>query len=174
MSGSGSRWSRGLSSDKMGLEEMCPHRDEAGDSMANLRIHLLGNFHMVDRDQTVSPVDTPRLQSFLAYLLLHCEAPQPRQKIALTFGLTPPSHGVETTFANSCFSSVNRFRPLKDSSFDYELYEVGPEVAYCFVCYPVDQGKTVLERFRDYCHSAPGGVSLLSFYAYAGFARILP
>lgn len=52
------------------------------------------------------------------------------------------------------------------TSFEYELYEVGPEVATCFVWYPVEPGSGVLEQFRDYCQSAPDEVSLLSFYAY--------
>jgi len=54
-----------------------------------LQIHLLGGFRLVHDDAPVVSVNTPRLQSLLAYLLLHRAAPQPRQHLA--FRLWPDS-----------------------------------------------------------------------------------
>ncbi|MEJ2448997.1 MAG: hypothetical protein P8Y37_13805, partial [Anaerolineales bacterium] len=50
-----------------------------------LQIHLLGNIHIILDGQPVSDLDSPRLQSFLAYLILHNEAPLQRQQLAFTF-----------------------------------------------------------------------------------------
>jgi len=54
-----------------------------------LHIHLLGDFRLAYDDETVTTVNTARLQSLLAYLLLHREAPQSRQHLA--FMLWPDS-----------------------------------------------------------------------------------
>jgi DNA-binding SARP family transcriptional activator len=53
--------------------------------MSRLDIHLLGEFRLLYDQQLVTRVNTPRLQSLLTYLLLHCQAPQPRQQIAFQF-----------------------------------------------------------------------------------------
>ena len=50
-----------------------------------LRIRLLGEFSLVYGDQPVTGVNTPRLQSLLAYLVLHREAAQPRRHLAFLF-----------------------------------------------------------------------------------------
>ena len=50
-----------------------------------LHIKLLGNFGLHYGDKPVTGVDTPRLQSLMAYLLLHLDAPQPRQYLAFRF-----------------------------------------------------------------------------------------
>jgi DNA-binding SARP family transcriptional activator len=50
--------------------------------MSILHIQLLGEFRLIDGDTPVITVNTPRLQSLLAYLLLHAGAPQRRQHIA--------------------------------------------------------------------------------------------
>ncbi len=47
-----------------------------------LRIGLLGGFSLVSGDEPVTSVDKGRLQSLLAYLLLHRHAPQPRERLA--------------------------------------------------------------------------------------------
>jgi len=54
-----------------------------------LHIHLLGNFLLVSGDTPVTTVTVPRLQSLLAYLLLHRDAPQDRSHLA--FLLWPDS-----------------------------------------------------------------------------------
>ncbi len=57
--------------------------------MRELHIHLLGDFRLVYADAPVSHLNTPRLQALLAYLVLHRDAPQPRQSLA--FRLWPDS-----------------------------------------------------------------------------------
>lgn len=51
----------------------------------HLHIQLFGDFRLVDNDQPITSVDTPRLQALLVYLLLHRAAPQSRQHLAFTF-----------------------------------------------------------------------------------------
>ncbi|HEU5424229.1 MAG TPA: BTAD domain-containing putative transcriptional regulator, partial [Nitrolancea sp.] len=51
----------------------------------SLHITLLGDFSLVDGGTPITGVDTPRLQSLLAYLLLHRDAPQARQQLAYLF-----------------------------------------------------------------------------------------
>lgn len=50
-----------------------------------LRIRLLGGLRIAFDERVVATVDAPRLQSLLAYLLLHSEAPQPRGRVASLF-----------------------------------------------------------------------------------------
>ena len=50
-----------------------------------LQIQLLGNFHLVYDDKPVLGLDSPRLQSFLAYLLIHRDSPQGRQRLSYLF-----------------------------------------------------------------------------------------
>jgi DNA-binding SARP family transcriptional activator len=50
-----------------------------------LRIQLLGGFHIQTGDETVITLTVPRLQSLLAYLVLHRETPQLRQHLAFLF-----------------------------------------------------------------------------------------
>jgi DNA-binding SARP family transcriptional activator len=47
-----------------------------------LHIHLLGDFLLVSDDHPVTAVHTPRLQSVIAYLVLHRTAPQTRAHLA--------------------------------------------------------------------------------------------
>jgi len=54
-----------------------------------LHITLLGDFRLIYDGEPVTDVDTPRLQSLLAYLLLHRSAPQVRRHVA--FVLWPDS-----------------------------------------------------------------------------------
>jgi DNA-binding SARP family transcriptional activator len=50
-----------------------------------LHVQLLGGFKITDDDKPVPSLTKPRMQSLLAYLLLHREAPQSRAHIAYTF-----------------------------------------------------------------------------------------
>lgn len=54
-----------------------------------LRVQLLGTFRLVYDDSPIQGVNTLRLQSLLAYLILHADAPQSRQHLA--FLLWPDS-----------------------------------------------------------------------------------
>lgn len=50
-----------------------------------LRVTLLGEFRIQYHDATINDVNTPRLQSLLAYLLLHHDIPQTRSHLAFLF-----------------------------------------------------------------------------------------
>jgi DNA-binding SARP family transcriptional activator len=56
---------------------------------STLSIHLLGDFSLTVDDAPVATMNVPRLQSLLAYLLLHRNAPQDRSRLA--FLLWPDS-----------------------------------------------------------------------------------
>lgn len=51
----------------------------------HLHIRLLGDFSIFDGAEPVLTINTPRLQALLTYLLVHSDAPQPRQQIAFLF-----------------------------------------------------------------------------------------
>jgi DNA-binding SARP family transcriptional activator len=50
-----------------------------------LRIQLLGDFKISDSGEPLTGLTKPRMQSLLAYLLLHGDAPQARAHVAYTF-----------------------------------------------------------------------------------------
>ena len=57
--------------------------------MASMRIELFNNLLITCAQQPVLSVNTSRLQSLLAWLLLHSDSPQPREQLA--FLLWPES-----------------------------------------------------------------------------------
>jgi serine/threonine protein kinase len=60
---------------------------EASPMVPTLDIRLLGDFRLRYGDQQVTSLNTMRLQSLLAYLVLHRDAPQQRQHLAFLFWL---------------------------------------------------------------------------------------
>jgi DNA-binding SARP family transcriptional activator len=68
------------------------YRTSSGEevSLDVLRIHLLGEFRLVHGDRPLTTINTARLQSLLAYLVLHRDAPQPHYHLA--FQLWPDSN----------------------------------------------------------------------------------
>jgi DNA-binding SARP family transcriptional activator/predicted ATPase len=58
---------------------------EAAVMLTTLHVQLLGDFRLVYGDELVRGVNTARLQSLLAYLVLHRDAPQARQHLAFLF-----------------------------------------------------------------------------------------
>src|SRR5438270_9380326 len=53
--------------------------------MPTLYLRLLGDFSLLYNDQQVTSLNTMRLQSLLAYLVLHRDVPQQRQHLAFLF-----------------------------------------------------------------------------------------
>ena len=53
--------------------------------LPTLRVQLLGDFLLTRGDTPIASVNSPRLQSLLAYLILHRDAPQARQHLAFLF-----------------------------------------------------------------------------------------
>jgi DNA-binding SARP family transcriptional activator len=65
-----------------------------------LHIRLLGDFRLVHGDEPITSIDTPRLQSLLAYLLLHRAAPQSRHRLAFLFWPDSPEGQALTNLRN--------------------------------------------------------------------------
>ncbi len=53
--------------------------------LPTLHVQLLGDFCLVYGESPVAQIDSPRLQSLLAYLVVHRSAPQSRQRLAFLF-----------------------------------------------------------------------------------------
>ncbi len=78
-----------------------------------LHIQLLGEFLLRAGETPVTTVAAPRLQSLLAYLVLHRDAPQPRQRLA--FLLWPDSaEGQAHTDLRSLLHRLRRALPNAD------------------------------------------------------------
>src|SRR5437868_7784936 len=54
-------------------------------TMPALHLRLLGDFSLLYNDQQVTSLNTTRLRSLLAYLVLHRDVPQQRQHLAFLF-----------------------------------------------------------------------------------------
>src|ERR1700694_2386989 len=54
-------------------------------TMPTLHLRLLGDFSLIYADRQVTSLNTLRLQSLLAYLVLHRDVPQQRQHLAFLF-----------------------------------------------------------------------------------------
>lgn len=59
------------------------------------------------------------------------------------------------------------------TSFEYQLYPVGPEIMMCAVMYPLEDAPTVLPAWRDFVEDAPDEISSQAYFwgipAMAGF-----
>ncbi|MEZ4861425.1 MAG: AAA family ATPase [Caldilineaceae bacterium] len=81
--------------------------------MPSLRIHLLGDFLVLAEGQPVVGLHQVRLQSLLAYLLLHRHAPQSRQHLAFLFW--PDSTEVQArTNLRKALHQIRRVLPNAD------------------------------------------------------------
>ncbi|MGD2177951.1 MAG: BTAD domain-containing putative transcriptional regulator [Anaerolineae bacterium] len=71
-----------------------------GSDKRTLHIQLLGDFRLVYGNEAITVIDTPRLQSLLAYLLLHRDAPQSRHRLAFLFWPDSPEAQALTNLRN--------------------------------------------------------------------------
>ena len=71
--------------------------------MSILRIHLLGDFRVIWDDELLSGFYHPRQQAFLAFLLLHRQAPQARRHLAFTFYPDSSEEQAHTNLRNLLF-----------------------------------------------------------------------
>jgi len=53
--------------------------------MEHYSVHLFGEFHLTGADAHLPDANAHRLQALLAYLILHRDTPQPRQRLAFLF-----------------------------------------------------------------------------------------
>ncbi|MCE7989531.1 MAG: 6-hydroxy-D-nicotine oxidase [Caldilinea sp. CFX5] len=91
--------------------------------MTTLQIRLLGHFSITYQDAPLPGVDSPRLQAFFAYLLLHSRSPQTRQQLA--FHLWPDSS--ESQARNNLRKLIHQLRrafPLSDHCFQVNSRQI--------------------------------------------------
>jgi FAD/FMN-containing dehydrogenase len=60
------------------------------------------------------------------------------------------------------------------TSFEYRLHRVGPEVSVCFVLYPADRAKEVLQSCERYLSEAPEDIAPLAFFGRVPEAEEFP
>src|SRR5437879_8247936 len=83
-----------------------------------LHIHLLGDFLLVLGDTPVTTVNVARLQSLLAYLVLHRTAPQARSHLA--FLLWPDSDEVQAqSNLRALLRHLRQVLPIADYLFHF-------------------------------------------------------
>ena len=78
-----------------------------------LHIQLLGEFQLQVDDRPRTVIATPRLQSLLAYLLLHRSAPQSRQHLAFLFWPDSSERAAHTNLS-SLLHQLRRTLPAVD------------------------------------------------------------
>ncbi len=87
-------------------------------------IHLLGGFQLSSEGRPLNGISSPRLQSLLAYLVLHRDAPQPRRHLAFLLWPDTPEAQARTNIRKMILS-LRRALPdpdllLKDDRTDLQ------------------------------------------------------
>jgi DNA-binding SARP family transcriptional activator len=81
--------------------------------ISTLNIYLLGGFRLVYGGAAVTTINTSRLQMLLAYLVLHCHAPQSRRHLA--FLLWPDSKEIQAqTNLRTLFHRLRHALPVAE------------------------------------------------------------
>jgi DNA-binding SARP family transcriptional activator len=131
-----------------------------------LHIRLLGDFSLAYGDELVAGINTPRLHSLLAYLVLHRDAPQLRQHLAFLFwpdtseaqartNLRQILHQLRHTLPNadhylSADASTVCWRP--DAAFHLDVAEFERALASADAAESEDDRRAALERVAQlYC-----------------------
>jgi DNA-binding SARP family transcriptional activator len=86
-----------------------------------LSVSLLGDFCIRHDEAPVTDVDTPRLQSLLAYLMLHRDAPQSRAHLAFLFWPDTTEAQARTNLRN-LLHHLRRALPHADSYLDASVH----------------------------------------------------
>jgi DNA-binding SARP family transcriptional activator/predicted ATPase len=95
-----------------------------------MRIRLFGNLRISNSGQPVASVNTSRLQSLIAYLILHGEAPQPRERLA--FVLWPGSTESQArTNLRQLLHHLKRALPAECEALVTDHYSVQWQRASC-------------------------------------------
>src|ERR1700732_2862946 len=88
-----------------------------------MRIKLFGNLGISVAGRPVTTVNTTRLHSLLAYLLLHSDTPQPRERLAFT--LWPASNESQArTNLRQLLHHLTRALPAECTSLDSDHFAV--------------------------------------------------
>lgn len=96
-----------------------------------LQIQVLGDFRLLSDGQPSTSLNTPRLQAFLTYLILHREAPQSRQQLAFTFWPDSSESQARTNLRNLLYH-FRRALPAADQYLRIDRQTIGwiPESPY--------------------------------------------
>lgn len=88
-----------------------------------MRIHLFGNLRISLAGRPVTGVNTSRLQSLIAYLILHGDVPQPRDRLAFT--LWPASSESQArTNLRQLIHNLKRALPAGANGLETDHFEV--------------------------------------------------
>ena len=94
-----------------------------------MRINLFGNLRIDCAGRPVTSVNTNRLQSLIAYLILHGHAPQPRERLA--FVLWPGSSESQArTNLRQLLHHLERALPAECKSLVTDPYSVRWQWSY--------------------------------------------
>ena len=75
----------------------------------SLQIQLLGSFQLLFDGNPVKGLDSPRLQSFLSYLVINLDSPQSRQQMAFLFWPDSNESQARTNLRNMLFKLREAF-----------------------------------------------------------------
>ncbi len=93
----------------------CRPRENRVQMVVNLlHIQLLGDFRLINGDELVTVINSPRMQSLLAYLLLHRGAPQPRYHIAFLLWPDSPEGQARSNLRNLLHRLRHAFPAIED------------------------------------------------------------
>src|SRR5277367_1741283 len=88
-----------------------------------MRISLFGNLRISFAGRPVTSVNTNRLQSLIAYLILHGDTPQPRERLAFT--LWPASRESQArTNLRQLLHNLKRALPAECKSLETDHFAV--------------------------------------------------
>src|SRR5262245_31228274 len=100
---------------------------KARSPMPTLEVQLFGDFSLRYGDQFVTTVNSPRLQSLLAYLLLNRHAPQSRQYLAFLFWPDTDEKQARTNLRNLLYQlrqalpAANQFLDIEPKTIRWRL-----------------------------------------------------
>ena len=100
-------------------------------STPDLQIHLFGDLRILHRGEPIGAALAPRLQSLLAYLLLHHHTPQSRKRLA--FLLWPDSSDAQAqTNLRKALTHLRRSHPLLDKAIyaDHQTVQWRPPFSF--------------------------------------------
>jgi DNA-binding SARP family transcriptional activator len=101
--------------------------------MGTVHVQLLGGFSLHDGDQLVSTVKAPRLQSLLAYLVLHSEAPCSRKHLAFLMWPDSTEEQAQTNLRKQLYELRHALPDPNLLVFDHNLtIQWNPHASFTF------------------------------------------
>jgi DNA-binding SARP family transcriptional activator len=112
------------------------------------RIQLLGNFSLFVDDQPVAAFSKPRLQSLLAYLLLHRATPQPRLHLAFLFWPDTSEKQAQTNLRNLLYL-LRKSLPEAERCLDFSINTVQWRADAPYWCDVVEFEQAIAQAVRS-------------------------